>query len=278
MGSGFFRKNDLLSKIEIEIGSVVYSSKRTEGFFVIYHKTDIVGQIAFSMLRVCSKHIKADSYSFYLYDNLCIPIASYFPQEDYPELDATPIKTSTPIVDYMRKNKHAVGSLMPDVKEIWQRSTLYHVIKQRGLEYFMAGPLIHNGVWLGSINLSRKSEEFTEQELKSLEFLSNVVVAFFESSEILLKRGSIISIEPSDSGLEKLMIHNLSYSNFDASKLKLTNREEEIIKEMTEGRTYKETAEKLGISINTVKYHVKNIYHKAGASSKVRMIRTLYDD
>ena len=74
------------------------------------------------------------------------------------------------------------------------------------------------------------------------------------------------------------MIHNLSYSNFDASKLKLTNREEEIIKEMTEGRTYKETAEKLGISINTVKYHVKNIYHKAGASSKVRMIRTLYDD
>lgn len=74
------------------------------------------------------------------------------------------------------------------------------------------------------------------------------------------------------------MIHNLSYSNFDASKLKLTNREEEIIKEMTEGRTYKEIAEKLGISINTVKYHVKNIYRKAGTSSKVRMIRTLYDD
>lgn len=245
---------------------------------MIYHKTDIVGQIAFSMLKVCSKHIKADSYSFYLYDNLYIPIANYFPHEDYPELDSTPMMKSTPIVDYMRKNKRTVGSLIPDVKEIWQRSTIYNVIKQRGLEYFIAGPLIHNGVWLGSINLSRKNEEFTEKELELLDFLSNVVVAFFESSEILLKKGSIISIEPADSGLEKLMIHNLNYYSFDASKLKLTNREEEIIKEIAEGRTYKEIAEKLSISINTVKYHVKNIYRKAGASSKVRMIRTLYDD
>lgn len=245
---------------------------------MIYYKSDIVGQIAFSMLKVCSKYIEADSYSFYLYDNLYIPIANFFPHEEYPELDSMPMTRSTPIVDYMRKNNSAVGSLIPEVREIWENSMLYSILKHRGLKYFLAGPLIHNGVWFGSINLSRKNGEFTKQELEQLDFLSSVIVAFFESSEVLLKKGSIISIEPSDSGMEKLMIHNLNYDRIDINKLMLTNREEELVKEIASGKTYKEIAQKMCISVNTVKYHVKNIYRKAGASSKARMLRELYDE
>lgn len=244
---------------------------------MIYYKSDIVGQMAFSMLKVCSKYIEADSYSFYLYDNLYIPIANYFPYEDYPELASTPMLKSTPIVDYMRKNNKAVGSLIPEVKTIWESSPLYNLLSCHGLSYFLAGPLIHNDIWLGSINLSRKSGEFSPQELEQIDFLSDVVVAFFESSEALMTKGSIVSIEHADNGLEKLMIHNLNYGNFDFDKLALTNREEEIVREMATGKTYKEIADKLYISVNTVKYHVKNIYRKAGASSKAKMLRTLYD-
>jgi len=243
-----------------------------------YHGTDIVGQIAHSMLKVCSNYINADSYSFYLYDSLYIPIANYFPREEYPELAATPMTNTNPIVDYMRKTGRSVGSMMPDVKEIWQKSIIYNILKHRQLEYFIASPLIHNNIWLGSINLSRKGEDFTEHELGQLDFLSKIVVAFFESSEVLVKKGSLISIEQSDSGLDKLMIHNLNYYNLDTSKLSFTSREEEVLKELADGRTYKEIADKLFVSVNTVKYHVKNIYRKAGASSKVRMLRTLYDD
>lgn len=50
---------------------------------------------------------------------------------------------------------------------------------------------------------------------------------------------------------------------------KITNREHEIIDLLTKSLQYKEIAEKLNISFETVKSHASNIYQKTGAKGKM---------
>ena len=51
----------------------------------------------------------------------------------------------------------------------------------------------------------------------------------------------------------------------------LTEREQEIALLVIQGNDYNDIAEKLFISVNTVKTHVKKIYKKAGASNKIQL-------
>ena len=51
----------------------------------------------------------------------------------------------------------------------------------------------------------------------------------------------------------------------------LTGRETEVLQLITEGLSNKEIAERLGLSGNTVKGYVKNIYGKLGANRRVQV-------
>jgi len=48
----------------------------------------------------------------------------------------------------------------------------------------------------------------------------------------------------------------------------LTNREREVLQKMCEGLGYKMIAEELFVDINTVKFHIRNIYRKLEVNSK----------
>jgi DNA-binding NarL/FixJ family response regulator len=48
----------------------------------------------------------------------------------------------------------------------------------------------------------------------------------------------------------------------------LTNREKEVLKCLCEGFSYKKISENLFIDLNTVKFHIRNIYHKLEVNSK----------
>ncbi|MBN2546082.1 MAG: hypothetical protein JXB50_09820 [Spirochaetes bacterium] len=58
---------------------------------------------------------------------------------------------------------------------------------------------------------------------------------------------------------------------------KTTDRESEIIQELAEGYTNKNIADHLGISENTLKRHIANIYAKLGISNKVELLNLLKD-
>jgi len=57
--------------------------------------------------------------------------------------------------------------------------------------------------------------------------------------------------------------------------LPLTDREKDIAESLAQGLTYGEIAENLGISPNTVRNHVANIYKKLSVRSKVELIGVL---
>lgn len=48
----------------------------------------------------------------------------------------------------------------------------------------------------------------------------------------------------------------------------LTNREKEVLKSLCDGNSYKKISNELFIDINTVKFHIRNIYHKLEVNSK----------
>ena len=53
----------------------------------------------------------------------------------------------------------------------------------------------------------------------------------------------------------------------------LTAREQEVLELLAEGLSNRRTAERLGISEHTVKFHVASIYGKLGAASRAEAVR-----
>lgn len=53
----------------------------------------------------------------------------------------------------------------------------------------------------------------------------------------------------------------------------LTERERDVLRCMTEGMNNNEIAEKLVISLGTVKFHISNIFQKLGAGSRVEAVK-----
>ncbi len=52
----------------------------------------------------------------------------------------------------------------------------------------------------------------------------------------------------------------------------LTAREKQIIQGMVDGLSYKLIADRLGISIDTIRYHIKNIYNKLQINSRTQLL------
>ncbi|MDI6893655.1 MAG: helix-turn-helix transcriptional regulator [Bacillota bacterium] len=60
-----------------------------------------------------------------------------------------------------------------------------------------------------------------------------------------------------------------------APRLRLTRSEKQVLDLLLDGHTYQEIAAHLYVSVNTVKYHIKNIYRKAGCRSRSELIARL---
>jgi DNA-binding NarL/FixJ family response regulator len=72
--------------------------------------------------------------------------------------------------------------------------------------------------------------------------------------------------------IQKEKRHNL------VSEYGLTPREKEILKDVVDGYTYKEIAEKHGIAGSTSKKHILHIYQKLNVTSKAQIVRKAIDE
>ena len=53
----------------------------------------------------------------------------------------------------------------------------------------------------------------------------------------------------------------------------LTERERDVLKCMVAGLNNNEISEKLVVSLDTVKFHISNIFHKLGIDSRVEAVK-----
>lgn len=69
------------------------------------------------------------------------------------------------------------------------------------------------------------------------------------------------------------LIHHLQGGSSNKIIARLSEREKEVIKLLSEGKTQKNIASELYISIDTVRYHCKNIYSKLGVNSNLEAVK-----
>jgi DNA-binding NarL/FixJ family response regulator len=78
---------------------------------------------------------------------------------------------------------------------------------------------------------------------------------------------------PMSPGIARMIIGNMQQTAAQAQNdYKLTGREKEILSELSKGNSYKLIAAGLGISIDTVRTHIKKIYEKLQVHSQTEAI------
>jgi DNA-binding NarL/FixJ family response regulator len=73
--------------------------------------------------------------------------------------------------------------------------------------------------------------------------------------------------------IARKILSHLSSNNYQSSSSTLTCREMEIVKKISEGLSNKMVAHELFVSLNTVKFHLRNIYSKLQINSKTELLR-----
>jgi len=77
---------------------------------------------------------------------------------------------------------------------------------------------------------------------------------------------------PMSPGIAKLVISSMHAQPGVENKYGLSSREKEILGELSKGSSYKIIAEKVFISIDTVRTHIKNIYKKLQVHSQTEAV------
>lgn len=81
---------------------------------------------------------------------------------------------------------------------------------------------------------------------------------------------------PMSPGIARRVVEYFNPRTHADSQEKLTPRESQIVQAVEEGLTNKEVALRLGISLETVKSHIKNIYQKLAVNSRHEIIKGSY--
>lgn len=81
---------------------------------------------------------------------------------------------------------------------------------------------------------------------------------------------------PMSPGIARMVVEYFNPKNPSELYEKLTPREDQIVTAIEEGLTNKEVAIRLDISLETVKYHIKNIYQKLQVNSRHALISRKY--
>jgi len=85
--------------------------------------------------------------------------------------------------------------------------------------------------------------------------------------EVLDSGGSPMSPE-----IARKVVEYFNPSKPEGYKSALTQKENEIVNALVEGLSYKLAADKMNISIDTVRFHIRNIYRKLHVNSKAEVI------
>ncbi len=91
--------------------------------------------------------------------------------------------------------------------------------------------------------------------------------------EDLLQGGS-----PMSSYIARRVIASFQQPKEKKTNHLLSNREQEVLQHVSLGLTYKEISEKLFISHETVKQHIKKIYNKLHVQNKVEALNRMRDE
>jgi DNA-binding NarL/FixJ family response regulator len=82
---------------------------------------------------------------------------------------------------------------------------------------------------------------------------------------------------PMSPGIARRVLRALAERRAPAPEIeRLTDREREVLEQLAQGYRYKEIADRLSVSLDTVRTHVRNLYDKLHVSSRTDALNKLY--
>ncbi len=114
---------------------------------------------------------------------------------------------------------------------------------------------IFNAICAGAIGYLLKDLSFSELE-------EHIVT-------VKNKGGSVLSPKVA----RRVLSHFQSSTKITSKKKNLTNKESQVVRFLVDGLSYQKVADQMGISLDGVRYHVKNIYKKLQVKSKAQVIK-----
>lgn len=123
---------------------------------------------------------------------------------------------------------------------------------------------IHTIYKIPYIFLTSFSDELTLQAAREQGPYGYLVKPFQEPTLL-----STISIALSN---HQMQSKDLNFTNLE---IDLTDKERTLCRELYKGHSYNQIAETMHVSINTVRYHVKNLYLKFDVNSRAGLVATL---
>lgn len=92
-----------------------------------------------------------------------------------------------------------------------------------------------------------------------------------DALHVVVNGGSYMSPSIARKIAEKMQANHIK------KKVSLTQKQKDIVQLIIDGKTYKEISETLGITINTVRFHIKKIYGLLEIGSKVELYKKYVD-
>ncbi len=118
-----------------------------------------------------------------------------------------------------------------------------------------------------------------EKVFQALEYGASSYILKSSKPEFLLQ--SILEVHDGGSPMSpdiarKLVQRFQRRENKNAAALTITPREKEVLQLLSQGLFYKEASDQLGISINTLKRHIYNMYQKLQVDNKTEAINKVF--
>jgi len=156
--------------------------------------------------------------------------------------------------------------VMDGIVTIATGSSLYPAIKYVVLTIFDDDDRIFNAIKAGACGYVLKEE--------SSEIIADLLISLWKNGAVPISPSiayKILQIIQKES-----VTKSSSGEKTDDNIFQLSEREKEILRSLCQGLEYKEIADKLSISPNTVKKHVIHIYEKLHVNNKAHALRIAY--
>ncbi|NKB37914.1 MAG: hypothetical protein GKR93_12230 [Gammaproteobacteria bacterium] len=226
------------------------------------HRSRTLGELQQIFLNVVPRFVNADAYGLYLFDDKLqtSSLISHQANQDFLS-EYEKIRSEDPLFNFLLNKKRFTHSLdIFDEKE-WSRQPLHEFLTQWGLDYSIEAPLICDGRLKGTLNFALGGNRyFADESLIQAEFLC----AEFEASYQRLDE------------IQKLKKELSNRSGRDTSYHELSRRGTEVLELLLCGNCNRAIADKLNISENTVRYHIKQIYEKFDVHNRAQLVKRVY--
>lgn len=152
-----------------------------------------------------------------------------------------------------------------------------------GFEHCLTAPLIHGGRLIGLVSVAREAgrSAFTMREAQIADHLARFSTIALANADAHEASANAARYHDGPSPVETIRFSSAQKAAVRTAhggvtpevRALLSMREVQVFELLADGLTNAEIGRELGIALNTVKQHVRHIYDKLGARSRVEAVR-----